>query len=120
MKISLANEQKARRIARVRATISGTATRPRLAVFRSLAHISAQVIDDTSGTTLAAVRDVELSESDRKGKKKQDVAHAVGLLLGKRAMEKGVTTVVFDRRDKKYHGRVRALAEGAREAGLTF
>lgn len=120
MKISLANEQKARRIARVRATISGTAQRPRLAVFRSLAHISAQVIDDTSGKTLAAVRDVELTEADRKGKKKQEVAHAVGLLLGKRAMEKGVTMVVFDRRDKKYHGRVRALAEGAREAGLTF
>ena len=120
MKQLLANAQKARRIARVRATISGTTERPRLAVFRSLAHISAQVIDDTSGKTLAAVRDVELSEAERKGKKKSEVAHAVGLLLGKRAMEKGVSMVVFDRRDKQYHGRVRALAEGAREAGLTF
>ncbi len=120
MKISLVNQQKARRIARVRATISGTAERPRLAVFRSLAHISAQVIDDTSGKTLAAVRDVELSEAERKGKKKLEIAKAVGMLLGTRAMEKGVKAVVFDRRDKKYHGRVRALAEGAREAGLTF
>ena len=120
MKTSLANQQKARRIARVRATISGTAERPRLAVFRSLAHISAQVLDDVSGKTLVAVRDVELSDAERKGKKKSEIAQAVGLLLGKRAMEKGVKAVVFDRRDKQYHGRVRALAEGAREAGLTF
>jgi large subunit ribosomal protein L18 len=119
MKTSLANQQKARRIARVRATISGTTERPRLAVFRSLAHISAQVIDDTSGKTLAAARDVELSDADRKGKK-LEVAHALGKLLGTRALEKGVKAVVFDRRDKKYHGRVRALAEGARAAGLTF
>ena len=108
-----------RRIARVRSLISGTAERPRLAVFRSLAHISAQVIDDISGKTLVSARDVELSEAERKGKKRE-LAHLVGALLGARAREKSIQAVVFDRRDKKYHGRVRALAEGAREAGLIF
>ena len=120
MRVSLLNSQKAQRIKRVRATISGTAERPRLAVFRSLAHIHAQIIDDVSGRTIAAMRDLELSEADRKGKKKAEVAHLVGKMLGAKAIEKGVKAVVFDRRDKQYHGRVRAVAEGAREAGLNF
>jgi large subunit ribosomal protein L18 len=111
---------KARRIARVRATVSGTTERPRLAVFRSLAHISAQVIDDTNGKTLAAANDRDLSAGDRKGKKKSELATMVGKLVAERAQAKGVTQVVFDRRDKQYHGRVQALAEGAREAGLKF
>lgn len=113
-------QQKARRIARVRATIRGTAERPRLSVVRSLAHISAQIIDDSVGKTLAAARDLDLPAKDREGKKKQEVAQLVGKLVAERAKAKGVSTVVFDRRDKKYHGRVRALAEGAREAGLSF
>lgn len=120
MRVSLLNFQKAQRIKRVRATITGTAERPRLAVFRSLAHIHAQLIDDVSGRTLAALRDVELTESDRKGKKKTEIAHLLGKVLGANALAKGINAVVFDRRDKQYHGRVRAVAEGAREAGLNF
>lgn len=111
--------QKAQRIKRVRAKISGTADRPRLAVFRSLAHIQAQIIDDTSGRTLVALRDVDLGK-EAEGKKKAEIAHVLGKMLGARALEKGIKTVVFDRRDKQYHGRVRAVAEGAREAGLIF
>lgn len=111
---------KARRIARVRATISGTASRPRLAVARSLAHISAQLIDDVAGKTLAAAADRDIAEKDRKGMKKTELATSVGKLLAERAKAKGVEQAVFDRRDKQYHGRVKALAEGAREAGLKF
>jgi len=111
--------QKTRRLARVRAKISGTAERPRLSVYRSLQHIHAQVIDDVSGKTIVAAKDTELSADARKGKKTEQ-ALAVGKLIAERAKAKGVSTVVFDRRDKKYHGRVRAVAEGAREAGLTF
>lgn len=112
--------QSARRIARVRAKVHGTSERPRLAVHRSLAHISAQLIDDASGRTLAAARDVDLKPAEQKGKKKIDIAMMVGKLIAERATAKGIKAAVFDRRDKKYHGRVRALAEGAREAGLTF
>ncbi len=108
-----------RRIQRIRATIRGTSERPRLAVFRGSAHISAQIIDDTTGRTLAAAYDRELSATDKK-KAKTEVATAVGSLIAERAKAKGVSTVVFDRRDKQYHGRVRALAEGARTAGLMF
>ncbi len=114
------NAKKERRTKRVRAKISGTTERPRLAVSRSLTHIYAQVIDDTSGLTLAAVKDLDLKPEEVKGKKKQEVAFLVGKTLAELAKAKGVTKVVFDRRDKKYHGRVRAVAEGAREAGLTF
>ena len=120
MKKNQSQAQRDRRIARVRAKISGTSERPRLAVHRSLAHISAQLIDDTSGRTLVAARDVDIKPADQKGKKKTDIAMMVGKLIAERAVAKGVKTAVFDRRDKKYHGRVRALAEGAREAGLTF
>lgn len=113
-------EKRLRRIRRVRAKVNGSPERPRLAVFRSLAHIGAQVIDDTSGKTLAAAKDVDVPEKERKGKKKTDLAFLVGKLLAERALAKGVKSVVFDRRDKKFHGRVRAVAEGAREAGLIF
>ena len=105
------------RIRRVRAKISGTAERPRLTVRRSLAHIYAQVIDDVSGKTLVAASDADVKAA---GLKKAEVATEVGKLIAERAMAKKVTTVVFDRRDKKYHGRVKALADGARAAGLTF
>lgn len=108
---------KARRIARVRAVVHGTSERPRLAVARSLKHISAQVIDDASGKTLAAAADRDVKAE---GKKKSEVAMLVGKLVAERAKDKGVTKVVFDRRDKRYHGRVKAVADGAREAGLIF
>jgi large subunit ribosomal protein L18 len=111
---------KDRRIARVRAKVSGTKERPRLSVRRSLAHIYAQVIDDMVGRTIAAASDADISESDRKDKTKTEVAVLVGKLVAERAKAKGVTTAVFDRRDKRYHGRVRAVAEGAREGGLMF
>jgi large subunit ribosomal protein L18 len=108
---------KNRRIARVRAIVSGTAERPRLAVARSLKHISAQVIDDVAGKTIAAATDADI---ESKGKKKAEVAQLVGKLVAERAKAKGITAVVFDRRDKRYHGRVKAVADGAREAGLSF
>ncbi len=108
-----------RRIIRIRARVRGTTERPRLSVFRGLAHISAQIIDDATGKTLASAYDRELSAPDRE-KKKAEIATMVGTLIGERAKTQGVTHVVFDRRDKQYHGRVRALAEGARAAGLMF
>lgn len=110
-------EGRMRRIARVRAVVKGTTERPRLSVRRSLAHIYAQVIDDASGKTLAAASDADV---DAKGKNKTDVAFLVGKTVAERAKAKGVSTVVFDRRDKKFHGRVKAVAEGAREGGLQF
>jgi large subunit ribosomal protein L18 len=111
---------KARRIARVRARISGTAARPRLAVFRSISHIYVQAIDDVAQKTLASARDLELTDAQRKGMKKTEIATAVGKMIAERLVKQGVSQAVFDRRDKRYHGRVQALAEGAREAGLTF
>lgn len=107
---------KARRIIRVRAKISGTADRPRLAVRRSLSHIYAQLIDDVAKKTLAAASDKEI-----KGKfTKTEVATEVGKLLAEKAGAKKITAAVFDRRDKRYHGRVKALADGARAGGLKF
>lgn len=114
------NVKKARRIIRVRARIAGTASRPRLAVSRSLSHIRVQLIDDSVGKTIAAASDADLAEKDMSGKKKAEVAFLVGKLVAERAKAKGVAQAVFDRRDKKYHGRVKALAEGAREGGLEF
>ncbi|MCA9384417.1 MAG: 50S ribosomal protein L18 [Candidatus Magasanikbacteria bacterium] len=111
---------KARRIARVRARISGTATRPRLAVFRSISHIYVQAIDDVAQKTLASVRDTDIAEAQRKGKKKTEISMEVGKMIAERLVKQGINQAVFDRRDKRYHGRVKALAEGAREAGLTF
>lgn len=111
-----------RRHLRVRAKISGTPERPRLNVFRSSAHIYAQVIDDSTWTTLVAASDLEADFAERlaDGKTKTDRAKAVGQLIGERAKELGITTVVFDRGGYKYHGRVKAVADGAREAGLDF
>ena len=106
---------------RVRKKVIGSAERPRLAVFRSLMHIYAQVIDDDRGHTLAAASDLEpLLRSERDGRVKKDVAGLVGALVAKRAVEAGVTKVVFDRGGFQYHGRVRALADAAREGGLLF
>ena len=110
-----------RRHERVRKQISGTAERPRLAVYRSLRHIYAQVIDDIAGHTLVAAStlDVALTE-ELTDLTKADQAKAVGKLVGKRAADAGVNTIVFDRGGFPYHGRVKALAEGARESGLKF
>ena len=104
--------------ARVRAKISGTASRPRLCVYRSLANIYAQVIDDTTGNTLVSASSVEKDFGVYGGNK--DAAKKVGELVAKRAAEKGITDVVFDRGGYIYHGRVKELAEAAREAGLKF
>jgi large subunit ribosomal protein L18 len=100
-----------------RARIFGTSERPRLSVFRSNRHIYAQIIDDTKGVTLVSASDFQISKI--KGTK-QEIARAVGRLVGEKAMKKKIKKVVFDRGKFRYHGRVKALAEGAREAGLIF
>jgi large subunit ribosomal protein L18 len=95
--------------------------RPRLSVFRSSSHIYAQVVDDSTGKTLAAASDIDpVLRPERAGKPKTEVAKLVGAALGTRAAAAGVTLVVFDRGGFRYHGRVKALADGAREAGLQF
>ncbi len=110
-----------RRHLRVRKKIRGTAEKPRLSVYRSLSHIYAQVIDDDAGHTLAAASDLEGEARKRtNGKRKLETAKLVGELLAERARERGVSKVVFDRGGYKFHGRVKALAEAAREAGLHF
>ena len=103
-----------RRAGRVRAKISGTASRPRLSVYRSLSHIYAQLIDDATSRTLISASD---SEIKTKGKKTEQ-ATAVGKLLAEKALVAKISTAVFDRGSFKYHGRVKALAEAAREGGL--
>ncbi|MDH7571036.1 MAG: 50S ribosomal protein L18 [Armatimonadota bacterium] len=110
-----------RRHLRVRKKVFGTAERPRLGVFRSSKHIYAQLIDDTQGRTLAAASTLEerLRSEGVKGANKE-AAKKVGLLVAERAKERGVTKVVFDRGGYLYHGRVAALADGAREGGLEF
>ncbi len=110
-----------RRHHRVRRSLSGTPDRPRLAVFRSLTHIYVQVVDDSSGHTLVAASDLEADvRSQRDGKKKSQIAEKVGDAIARKAVEKGIKTVVFDRGGYKYHGRVKALAEAARKGGLSF
>ena len=110
-----------RRKRRVRAKIFGTAERPRLAVHRTNAHIYAQVIDDADAKTIcsASTLDAEFRATGKLGSNK-DAAEFVGELIGKRAIEAGVTEVTFDRGGRIYHGRVKALADGARNAGLKF
>jgi len=112
------NAQRKKRHKRVRSKISGTPERPRLNVFRSEKHIYAQIIDDTKGHTLCSASSVEKdfggSGSNKEGAKK------VGEMVAQRAVAKGIETVVFDRGGYIYHGRVKELAEAAREAGLTF
>jgi large subunit ribosomal protein L18 len=104
---------------RIRLRVEGSGVRPRLAVFRSLNHIYAQVIDDASGRTLAAASTVE-KELRSSGSTKSDEAKVVGRLVAERAKAAGVERVVFDRAGFRYHGRIRSLAEAAREAGLEF
>ena len=112
------NQARLKRHKRVRAKISGTAECPRLAVYRSNAHISAQIIDDVAGVTLASASTVEKEFTEYGGNK--EAAHKVGEALAKRALEKGIEECVFDRAGYIYHGRVQALAEGARDGGLKF
>ena len=109
------NVSRLRRHKRVRKTISGTAERPRLNVYRSLKNIYAQIIDDTTGTRLVAASSLDMEAGGNK-----DAAKEVGALVAKKALEKGISEVVFDRGGYIYHGRVAALAEGAREGGLKF
>jgi large subunit ribosomal protein L18 len=108
-----------RRHVRVRKKVTGSTARPRLAVHRSARHIFAQLIDDGAGRTLAAASTLDASVRDATGDKKAR-AHQVGQLLAGRAKEAGITAVVFDRGGYAYHGRVAALADGAREGGLTL
>ena len=103
---------------RIRRKLSGTADRPRLAVFRSVAHIYAQIIDDTQGSTLVSAASTDKAQKITGGNVAG--AKAVGKLVAQRAKEKGVSKVVFDRGGYLYHGRIKALADAAREAGLEF
>lgn len=106
---------------RIRNKITGTPERPRLSVFRSNKNIYAQLIDDTNGTTIAASSTLEANiKSDIGSKNDVEAAKKVGQLLAKKAMEKGVKRVVFDRSGYVYHGKIAALADGAREGGLEF
>ena len=110
-------EARAKRRRRIRGRVVGAPERPRLAVFRSNCAVYAQVIDDTNGLTLVAARSAEV---DAKGLDKSGVARKVGELVGQRARAKQIEQVVFDRSGYLYHGRVKALAEGARDSGLVF
>jgi large subunit ribosomal protein L18 len=110
-----------RRHARVRAKIAGTPERPRLNVFRSLTNIYAQVIDDVAGHTLVSASTIDRElRGQVEGKSKSEAAKLVGQLIAKRAQAAGIKSVVFDRGGYKFHGRVKAVAEAAREAGLEF
>lgn len=114
-------ERRQRRIARIRKKIRGTAECPRMCVHRSLRHIRVQIIDDVQRKTLLDVSTISPEIRDTaKGKKKIEQALIVGEYLGKKALEVGINKVVFDRHGYKYHGRVKAVAEGARKAGLKF
>ena len=112
------NEIRGRIHTRIRAKLAGTEARPRLAVFRSVAHIYAQVIDDTKGVTLVSASSVDKGGKTNGGN--VAAAKTIGKLVAERAKEKGITKVVFDRGGYLYHGRVKALADAAREAGLEF
>jgi len=116
-----------RRHKRVRAKISGNSKRPRLCIFRSVKHIYAQLVDDDKGKTLVSASDLEIKKrisstkaSKGKEKTKADMAREVGKLIAKKALEKKIEQAVFDRGGYLYHGRVKAIAEGAREGGLKF
>lgn len=113
------NKTRQKRHYRIRNKIKGTAQKPRLSVFRSLNHIYAQIIDDVQGVTLVSASSMS-PEFGKKAGGNAEAAKEVGLLVAKKAAEKGITTVVFDRSGYLYHGRVAALAEGAREGGLQF
>ena len=114
-------QRRARIRSRYRDTVRGTADRPRLAVYRSLRYVYAQVIDDQAGITLVTASSLEKDQAGKlKSTGNRDAGKAIGQLIAERAKERGVTAVVFDRGGFPYHGVIRAIAEGAREGGLEF
>lgn len=115
IKEKIKQNKKYRRKVRVRAKVFGTKERPRLNVFRSLNHINIQIIDDQSGKTLVSANDLNIKKGTKTEKAKE-----AGKLAAKKALEQGINKVVFDRAGNKYHGRIKAAAESAREAGLEF
>lgn len=119
-KIRTQREARLRRHMRVRKRVEGTTDRPRLAVFRSTNHIYAQVINDEQGHTVAAASDLEANLKALQDKNKTGLAELVGTAVAERARQAGITKVVFDRGGFRYHGRVKALADAARKAGLEF
>ena len=116
MKTTKSHQRLARK-RRIRAKVRGTSARPRMSVFRSLSAISIQLIDDDAGKTVVSASSLELKG---KGKKNMEVAKKVGELVAKKAKDAKITTVVFDRNAYRYHGRIKALADAAREGGLQF
>ena len=119
--MNIRQQARLKRKKRIRKKFNGTAQRPRLSVFRSARHIYAQVVDDTAGHTLAAASTLDQeAQSGSKFENKVEAAKFVGKLVGERALGKGIKEVVFDRNGFLYHGRIKSLSEGAREAGLVF
>jgi len=121
MGVKAKSDQRVRRKCRIRKRVTGTPERPRLSVFRSARHIYAQIIDDTCGCTLVCASSLDQAVTDGSAdRKKVGLAVAVGKLVAERAKSKGIAKVVFDRNGFLYHGRVKAVSDGAREAGLEF
>ena len=118
-KRSIRVSRRARRVKGMRKRIRGTPDRPRMCVFRSLSHIYVQVIDDLAGRTVASASSLDVDGIDRKGGN-VDAAKKIGMAVAERAKKAGVSAVVFDRNGFRYHGRVKAVADGAREGGLQF
>lgn len=114
------SDLRTRRRAAIRKRLSGTAERPRLVVFRSLKYIYAQIIDDTKGVTLVSMSSKAKEFDPGEAKTRTEISMAVGQKLGEKALASGIKTIAFDRAGYKYHGRVKALADGARKAGLEF
>ncbi len=119
MKVRTRGQARQRIKYRIRRKLSGTAERPRLCIYRSLKHIYAQVVDDATGRTLVSASSLEKDFSSKVGQNKQ-AATEIGKLIAERSKEKGIEQVVFDRNGFRYHGRVRTLADAAREGGLKF
>ncbi len=115
MRVKTKLDRRTRRHIRVRAKVSGSAAKPRLVVYRSIRFTTVQLVDDTTGKTLVAAHDMKTTKGTKTEKAKE-----VGMEIAKKAKEMGVETIVFDRNGYKYHGRVKAVAEGAREGGLKF
>ncbi len=119
--MNIRQQARLKRKKRIRKKIHGTADRPRLSVFRSARHIYAQIVDDSQGHTLTTASTVDQQAKDSpKFESKVDAAKYVGKLVGQRALDKGIKEVVFDRNGFLYHGRIKSLSDGAREAGLVF
>jgi large subunit ribosomal protein L18 len=119
--MSLKTQARLKRKRRIRKKMVGTGNRPRLCVFRSAKHIYAQVVDDSLGQTLATASSLEKTvRENAESKNKLRAANTVGKIIGQRALEKGVKKIVFDRNGFLYHGRIKAVSDGAREAGLKF